>query len=307
MTNGNTTHSEEGYDTFYQYANYGEFVARPWTVGASLLGTCEMGLTRLENVPAGHYPDPPVSDYALQYIVKGNSHASIDLGANRFQGVIQRGRFIFAPPATSTDYEVFGQFSLVILGLASEIFEQAQSTLNSGSLSDLEKLHTMDFKDPLVQQIAIALWSEAEAGNPQGALYADHMTYALAAQMLKLSDRVGPQETKAKPLDDVSFEKVRVALEDQLDERVTLTDLAAIVGMDVYQFSRSFRARTGQSPYNYFMGERIKRVEGMLSKTSLPLADIAYACGFSSQSHMTSAFSKAYGTSPGVYRRELAS
>ncbi|MEM8774688.1 MAG: AraC family transcriptional regulator [Pseudomonadota bacterium] len=305
MTNGYTSPSARGYDTFYQYAKRSAFVARQWVVGANQLGASEVGLIRLENVPAGHYSHPPVSDYALQYIMKGNCHANIELGKNKFQGVIQRGRFIFAPPETHTNYEVCGPFSVLILGLKSETFKQANAALKSDIGTNFKALHTTGFKDKLVQQLAIALWSEAQAGNPLGAQYADHMIFALAVQLLKLSDRISAQVTKSKPLDEESFGKVRNAMEEQIGKQVTLADLAAIVSMDVYQFSRAFRARTGQSPYSYLLSKRVRKVEGMLAKSNLSLSEIAYACGFSSQSHMTSAFSNVHGTSPGAYRREL--
>ncbi|MEO0362549.1 MAG: helix-turn-helix domain-containing protein [Pseudomonadota bacterium] len=43
----------------------------------------------------------------------------------------------------------------------------------------------------------------------------------------------------------------------------------------------------------------------MLSETDASIAEIALACGFSSQSHLTSAFSKRVGAAPGVYRRTV--
>jgi AraC family transcriptional regulator len=40
----------------------------------------------------------------------------------------------------------------------------------------------------------------------------------------------------------------------------------------------------------------------LLTHTQLPIAEIAYVCGFSSQSHMTAHFAKMLGISPGKYR-----
>ena len=52
---------------------------------------------------------------------------------------------------------------------------------------------------------------------------------------------------------------------------------------------------------------RLRRTKCMLAGTDHSFADIAYACGFSSQAHMTTAFRKNLGTTPGAYRRDIKS
>jgi len=55
----------------------------------------------------------------------------------------------------------------------------------------------------------------------------------------------------------------------------------------VMRFALSFRAATGD----------------LIRASKLSLAEIAYACGFSSQSHMTTAFSNQLGETPGAIRK----
>jgi AraC-like DNA-binding protein len=50
---------------------------------------------------------------------------------------------------------------------------------------------------------------------------------------------------------------------------------------------------------------RIHRARELLSLTERPLAEIAYACGFSSQSHMTSWFRRKHGVTPKQFRRSV--
>jgi AraC family transcriptional regulator len=49
---------------------------------------------------------------------------------------------------------------------------------------------------------------------------------------------------------------------------------------------------------------RVKRAKDLLRGTKRPIADIAVACGFADQSHLTRVFSKAFGISPGAWRRQ---
>jgi AraC family transcriptional regulator len=64
-----------------------------------------------------------------------------------------------------------------------------------------------------------------------------------------------------------------------------------------------FRESTGTTPHQYVMQRRIARAEKMLSENELGVAEIAVACGFSSQAHLTLAFKKQTGLAPAEYRR----
>jgi transcriptional regulator GlxA family with amidase domain len=50
--------------------------------------------------------------------------------------------------------------------------------------------------------------------------------------------------------------------------------------------------------------QRVKRAKELLRGTSTSIAEIALACGFSDQSHLTRVFSKTFGISPGAWRRQ---
>ena len=81
-----------------------------------------------------------------------------------------------------------------------------------------------------------------------------------------------------------------------------LSDVADALGLAPYQFTRRFQAHFGETPRQYVLHLRLEQVREMLAATSLRLPEIAYSCGFSSQAHMTSAFSKHFGISPARYR-----
>ena len=87
-----------------------------------------------------------------------------------------------------------------------------------------------------------------------------------------------------------------------LDSDVALEDLADEVDLSKYHFSRRFKKRTGQSPYQFVIYERVRRARRLLRETTQPLAQIALDVGFSSQSHMTRTFKNHVGVTPGQYR-----
>ena len=58
------------------------------------------------------------------------------------------------------------------------------------------------------------------------------------------------------------------------------------------------KLRTGLSPYRFVTERRLDRARHLLSTSRLPISEIALACGFSSQQHLTSALSAKLGTTP---------
>jgi AraC family transcriptional regulator len=53
------------------------------------------------------------------------------------------------------------------------------------------------------------------------------------------------------------------------------------------------------------MTRRVEAAKEKLRDSRLSLLDVALACGFSDQSHLTRVFTGMVGSSPGVWRRAL--
>ncbi|MEM8822263.1 MAG: helix-turn-helix transcriptional regulator, partial [Pseudomonadota bacterium] len=57
------------------------------------------------------------------------------------------------------------------------------------------------------------------------------------------------------------------------------------------------------TPHQWLRRERLLRAQAMLSETDTPVAEVAYATGFSSQSHLTTIMRREHGVTPGAYRK----
>ncbi len=111
----------------------------------------------------------------------------------------------------------------------------------------------------------------------------------------------------AAPLSAPELERVLAHIEARLEDAdLSVAALAAFAGMPVVRFHRAFRAATGQPPHRYVITERVKRVKALMLEGRLPLAEIALACGFASQSHMNDRFRDATGMPPGAWRSRSA-
>lgn len=92
-------------------------------------------------------------------------------------------------------------------------------------------------------------------------------------------------------------------MEANLERRLSVAEIASVADLAPNYFLRTFRQEMGTPPHQHILALRVAAAERMLLNSEEDLAVIAYAVGFSSQSHMTTAFGKLRGRTPGAYRQ----
>ncbi len=90
---------------------------------------------------------------------------------------------------------------------------------------------------------------------------------------------------------------------DHFREDISLADVAARAYMSESYFSRKFKKITGLNFSEYLTSTRIKAADDLLLQTSMSIAEIAAACGFSDANYFGDIFKKHKGMSPTQYRR----
>ena len=126
-----------------------------------------------------------------------------------------------------------------------------------------------------------------------------------AAVASHLAEACSPEATTPSGLPPATIARLTEYIEDRLDQRLTLSELSAVVGFSAWHFARAFKAATGQSPHQYVLDCRIAQARKLLAVVDLPLAEVARVCGFASQSHMTGVFRQKLGVTPGRYRKDI--
>jgi AraC-like DNA-binding protein len=97
----------------------------------------------------------------------------------------------------------------------------------------------------------------------------------------------------------VALMKERLAAD--LVEPLSLTDLAAQVGLSPFHAARLFTQATRMPPHAWRNQLRLQRALGPL-RDGIPVADVAAACGFTDQSHFTRHFRRMFGVPPGRWQ-----
>jgi AraC family transcriptional regulator len=96
--------------------------------------------------------------------------------------------------------------------------------------------------------------------------------------------------------------KIREMLCEELQARFTLAALSGSVGRHPVQVSRQFHHYFGCTIGEYLRRARVARAQSLLRRSDLQIGEIALACGFSDQSHFTTAFRRLTGVPPRRYR-----
>jgi AraC family transcriptional regulator len=91
-------------------------------------------------------------------------------------------------------------------------------------------------------------------------------------------------------------------METNLSESIALGDVAAVTGLSPSRFARRFKSAMGAPPHQYLMSMRVERAKRLLLQRE-PIAEVALACGFTHQEHLTRVFRRFTGSTPAGYRK----
>lgn len=97
----------------------------------------------------------------------------------------------------------------------------------------------------------------------------------------------------------------RALLHDDFARPLSLATLADAAQLAPARLARAFRLAVGLPPHAYLELVRVEQAKLRLRRGD-PIADVAFATGFSDQSHLTRHFRRVVGVTPGVYARACA-
>lgn len=99
-------------------------------------------------------------------------------------------------------------------------------------------------------------------------------------------------------------DQVRRYIDNHFKENLTLDQLAALVHINKYYLSHTFRKEFDTSPINYLISRRIQESCFLLRETDHSLSQIAQILGFSSLSYFSQSFRRLEDISPMEYRKQ---
>jgi AraC family transcriptional regulator len=106
-------------------------------------------------------------------------------------------------------------------------------------------------------------------------------------------------------LSDREFAAICDFIDAELGAGLSCAQIAAAANLPLRAVADGVKLRTGLSLYRWVTERRLARARHLLQTSAAPISEIALACGFSSQQHLTSVFSSKLGRTPVQVRRQV--
>ncbi|GAA2227730.1 hypothetical protein GCM10010413_24360 [Promicromonospora sukumoe] len=228
----------------------------------------------------------------------------VNLGGttSRMEGALGRGTRYLGPPT-------LGEMSIIppqerFGGVYSgEYVRYATVVVGPDASARTPRLRAgLGVTDPFIFGAVRELAKLTGSDDPTSVLFAESIAFALRLHLERAhtADAAGSHAIRSPGA--VTIARVQEHIAENLQDKLTLASLAGVAGTSVQRLVAGFRDELRTTPARYVLERRVRRARWLLAHTTMPLVDIAFECGLSSQSHLTTTFRKHTGATPGAYR-----
>jgi AraC family transcriptional regulator len=174
---------------------------------------------------------------------------------------------------------------------------------DASRIGDLDH-QPVGFEDNPISGLGRVLLPALSHPDQVNQLFVDHLLLAVGIHIAQTYGGMRPLSPPVRGgLAAWQVRRATEILSANLDGRVPLKELARECRLSVSHFSRAFRRSMGVAPHSWLLARRVEVAKEKLRDGRLTLLDVALACGFSDQSHLTRVFTRMVGASPGAWRR----
>lgn len=264
----------------------------------------------LANIQVVNFQSPPGECHSL---VKDEHVLFMSLNARPIQylqsqdgqtqtGLFRKGDLMLVPADSPVFTRWQGQEDCLQIRLSDRFLRRvAQETMDKGS-DRLQIQPTFQMRDTQLEAIANMLLTESQQSDANG-LYLDSLANVLAVNLLRSHATTQPVvPTYAGGLPPHQLRQILDYIDAHLDQEIKLENLAQLLDISQFHFSRLFKQSLGLSPYQYLLQQRVERAKRLLKTSDNLIVDIALECGFNSHSHLSKQFRQLTGMTPKAYR-----
>jgi len=132
------------------------------------------------------------------------------------------------------------------------------------------------------------------------------MATLLSAFALQLTGLVNRILLESRPDEPEIISKGKTYIMENLQDKISLEQVAHHVSVSSFYFSKLFRQVTGMTFTEYVNRQRVEWAKRELQHTNRRVTEVAYGVGYQSLSQFNRNFLKFVGLSPTEFRKELA-
>jgi AraC family transcriptional regulator len=247
-------------------------------------------------VPSGRF-DSPLDDRHVLCLHLGEPvPVSYRMGRHERRGTRIHGQFCVVPAGSSTRWTLTRPARSLLLRLTPALLGDTADAMGLAS-QDAGLAPSIHIRDPQVERIGWMMQAEDHDAYPGGRLFADSLASALAARLLALQSRK-PAPPGGRALPAWRLRHVLEYIEANLDQDLTLAELAGVAGFSLSHFKPLFRQAVGMPAHRFVLERRVERARARLLEGAGSLTDIALETGFAHPSHMARCMRRLLGMSP---------
>ena len=159
--------------------------------------------------------------------------------------------------------------------------------------------------DDLIRQVGMSVLNELSEQTAASRMVAEMSSLMLATRLIQnyvdrdLIDRIAGGPAR---LEHVRMRRVLDYIDQHLEDDISISELAQVAHLSEFHFARVFATTMGMPPQRYVSQRRLAAAKKMIGVGKLPLSEIAFRSGFSSQASFTRAFRRATNMTPGEFR-----
>lgn len=194
-------------------------------------------------------------------------------------------------------------FDFVLIELSRAFMANACYERSGASVPRLAPL--AGHKDPVLGHLAQVLALTLDRQSEASPLFVEQLGVTIGTHLLDRYGNAPPQsEKKSRRLSSLQEARAKDMLLAKSQGNVSIEEIASACNLSRSYFIRAFRETTHRTPHQWLLERRIDRARDLLKHSDYSLSEIAIACGFSDQSHLTRIFSQWVGVPPGAWRRQ---
>lgn len=224
------------------------------------------------------------------------------MGSQVIKETIAPGGLFILPAGHQFSVELGGSLSTIHIYIRARFVAEAAQELFKGTDNDIEIVPRLGVHDPLIEHAAYAV-CELMVDRSESDWAVEGLARTIALRLLRAHSTLSQMnEPSASGLSADRLRRVQNFIRANLGKGISLSDMADAVALSPVHFSRQFKRSIGQTPHQFLLAERVMQAKRLLHG-DLPIAEIAYQCGFSHQEHLTKLFRRELGITPGAYRK----
>lgn len=248
------------------------------------------------------HSDAATPQISLQLLLRGQYELTADLGAGRFRCRRRAGDVIVGPPHQEIRLAGGSRQGVEMLVLAIDWKDAAALFAGDGPADALERSRRGLVRDDRLAALMVEAWRDGEEGART--LRAEELTQRILARLCSAMD--APARALPGGLAPWQFKRATEAMRERLSEDVRLAELAELVGLSPFHFTRAFRTTAGGTPHQALTAMRAARARELLATTRMSVLAIALEVGYGSGQAFARAFKRAYGVTPEECRASTA-